>query len=94
MPDDYAGGTFGVTNLGKLNSYDSVPLPQHPQPAIMAACTAIFLAVVVERDGEDVIVPRMMKLVIGGHRILDGTPLAAFLNDMKKLLEEPEALVK
>ena len=88
MPDDYAGGTFGVTNLGKLNSYDSVPLPQPPQPAIMA--------VVVEKDGEDVIGPRMMmKLVIGGdHRILDGTPLAAFLNDMKKLLEDPEALVK
>ena len=96
MPDDYAGGTFGVTNLGKLNSYDSVPLPQPPQPAIMAACTAKKMAVVVEKDGEDVIVPRMMmKLVIGGdHRILDGTPLAAFLNDMKKLLEDPEALVK
>ena len=28
MPEDYAGGTFGVTNLGKLNSFDSVPLPQ------------------------------------------------------------------
>ena len=96
MPDDYAGGTFGVTNLGKLNSYDSVPLPQPPQPAIMAACTAKKMAVVVEKDGEDVIVPRMMmKLVIGGdHRILDGTPLAAFLNDRKKLLEDPEALVK
>lgn len=54
------------------------------------------MAVVVEKDGEDVIVPwMMMKLVIGGdHRILDGTPLAAFLNDMKKLLEDPEALVK
>lgn len=32
MPEDYAGGTFGVTNLGKLNSFDSVPLPQPPQP--------------------------------------------------------------
>ena len=32
MPDDYTGGTFGVTNLGKLNSYDSVPLLQPPQP--------------------------------------------------------------
>ena len=38
----------------------------------MAACTAKKMAVVVEKDGEDVIVPRMMmKLVIGGdHRIL------------------------
>ncbi len=62
----------------------------------MAACTAKKMAVVVEKDSEDFIVPRMMmKLVIGGdHRILDGTPLAAFLNDMKKLLEDPEALVK
>ena len=95
MPEDYAGGTFGVTNLGKLNSFDSVPLPQPPQPAIMAACTAKKMAVVVEgENGEDVIVPRvMMKLVIGGdHRILDGVPLASFLNDMKKLLEDPLSL--
>ena len=95
MPEDYAGGTFGVTNLGKLNSFDSVPLPQPPQPAIMAACTAKKMAVVVEgENGEDVIVPRvMMKLVIGGdHRILDGVPLASFLNDMKKLLEDPHSL--
>ena len=95
MPEDYAGGTFGVTNLGKLNSFDSVPLPQPPQPAIMAACTAKKMAVVVEgENGEDVIVPRvMMKLVIGGdHRILDGVPLACFLNDMKKLLEDPHSL--
>ena len=34
-----------------------------------------------------------MKLVIGGdHRILDGVPLASFLNDMKKLLEDPHSL--
>ena len=95
MPEDYAGGTFGVTNLGKLNSFDSVPLPQPPQPAIMAACTAKKMAVVVEgENGDDVIVPRvMMKLVIGGdHRILDGVPLASFLNDMKKLLEDPHSL--
>ena len=95
MPEDYAGGTFGVTNLGNLNSFDSVPLPQPPQPAIMAACTAKKMAVVVEgENGEDVIVPRvMMKLVIGGdHRILDGVPLASFLNDMKKLLEDPHSL--
>lgn len=95
MPDDYADGTFGVTNLGKLNSFDSVPLPQPPQPAIMAACTAKKMPVVVEKDGEDVVTIRMMmKLVIGGdHRILDGVPLASFLNDMKQLLEAPESLV-
>ncbi len=95
MPDDYADGTFGITNIGKLNSYDSVPLPQPPQPAILAACTAKKMPVVLEQDGEDVIAIRMMmKLVIGGdHRILDGVPLAAFINDMKALLEDPQALI-
>ncbi len=94
MPDDYAGGTFGITNIGKLNSYDSVPLPQPPQPAIMAACTAKKMPVVIEEDGEDTVAIRtMMKIVIGGdHRILDGVPLAAFINDMKVLLEDPASL--
>ena len=62
----------------------------------MAACTAKKMPVVVEKDGEDVVAVRMMmKLVIGGdHRILDGVPLASFLNDMKQLLEAPESLVQ
>ena len=94
MPDDYADGTFGITNLGKLNSYDSVPLPQPPQPAIMAACTAKKMPVVIEGpDGDTIAIRTMMKLVIGGdHRILDGVPLASFLNDMKSLVENPQSL--
>lgn len=95
MPDDYADGTFGITNIGKLNSFDSVPLPQPPQPAIMTACTAKKMPVVLD-DGKDTIAVRMMmKLVIGGdHRILDGVPLAQFINSMKELLENPSQLVQ
>lgn len=70
MPEDYAGGTFGVTNLGKLNSFDAVPLPPAPQPAICRLHGQKMAVVVEGENGEDVIVPRvMMKLVIGGdHR--------------------------
>ncbi len=94
MPDDYSDGTFGITNIGKLNSYDSVPLPQPTQAAIMAACTAKKMPVVVEKDGEDTVAIRtMMTIVIGGdHRILDGVPLASFINDMKTLMEDPQSL--
>lgn len=76
-------------DMTKINVYSSCNI------SIMAACTAKKMPVVIERDGEDVIAVRMMmKLVIGGdHRILDGVPLAAFLNDMKLLLEDPKALV-
>ncbi len=94
MPEDYADGTFGITNIGKLNSFDSVPLPMPPEPAIMTACTAKKMPVVLE-DGNDTIAVRMMmKLVIGGdHRILQGVPLAQFINSMKELLEDPASLV-
>lgn len=60
----------------------------------MAACTAKKMPVVVERDCEDTVAIRtMMKIVIGGdHRILDGVPLASFINDMKTLMEAPQSL--
>ena len=92
MPDDYADGTFGVTNIGKLNSFDSVPLPMPPEAGIMTACTAKKMAVVMPDDS--IQARMMMKLVIGGdHRILDGVPLAQFINSMKELLEDPARLV-
>lgn len=94
-PDDISGGTFGVTNIGKLNSYDSVPRPLPPQSSIMTACTAKKMAVVLD-DGKDTIAARMMmKLVIGSdHRVTDGVPLANFINDVKRYLEDPESLLK
>ena len=92
-PEDYADGTFGVTNIGKLNSFDSVPLPLPPEAGIMTACTAKKMAVVMEDDS--IQARMMMKLVIGGdHRILDGVPLAQFINAMKKYLEDPVSLVE
>ena len=94
-PDDISGGTFGVTNIGKLNSYDSVPRPLPPQSSIMTACTAKKMAVVLD-DGKDTIAARMMmKLVIGSdHRVTDGVPLANFINDVKRYLEDPASLLK
>lgn len=93
-PEDCSEGTFGVTNIGKLNSFDSVPRPLPPQSSIMTACTAKKMAVVLD-DGKDTIAARMMmKLVIGSdHRITDGVPLANFINDVKDYLEHPETLL-
>lgn len=95
--DDVSEGTFGITNIGKLNSFDSVPRPFPPEGSIMTACTAKKMPVVVtDENGEDVIAIRtMMKIVTGSdHRITDGVPLAVFMNSMKELLENPEMLVK
>lgn len=93
-PDDCSGDTFGLTNIGKLNSYDSVPRPLPPQSSIMTACTARKMAVVLD-DGKDTITSRMMmKLVIGSdHRVTDGVPLANFINNVKDYLENPKSLM-
>ena len=95
MPEDYADGTFGITNIGKLNSFDSVPLPMPPEPAIMTACTAKKMPVVLE-DGNDTI--RSTDDDEAGHRRRSpyppqGVPLAQFINSMKELLEDPASLV-
>ena len=94
--DDVSEGTFGLTNIGKLNSFDSVPRPFPPQGSIMTACTAKKMPVVItDENGEDKIVVRtMMKIVTGSdHRITDGVPLAVFMNSMKDLLENPNSLI-
>lgn len=95
--DDVSEGTFGITNIGKLNSFDSVPRPFPPQGSIMTACTAKKMPVVItDENGDDQIVVRtMMKIVTGSdHRITDGVPLAVFMNSMKDYLENPSSLVE
>ena len=94
--DDISEGTFGLTNIGKLNSFDSVPRPFPPQGSIMTACTAKKMPVVItDENGEDKIVVRtMMKIVTGSdHRITDGVPLAVFMNSVKDYLENPNSLI-
>ncbi len=93
--EEMSEGTFGVTNVGKLNVTLAIPMPQPPQPAILAIGVIEKRAVVLN-DGKDTIAARsMMTVNIGGdHRILDGVPLGQFVNSMKKFLEDPESLVK
>jgi len=93
--EDMSDGTFGITNVGKLNVTLAIPLPQPPQPAILGI-GAIEKRAVVLNDGKDTIAARsMMTVNIGGdHRILDGVPLGQFINSLKKFLEDPESLVK
>ena len=94
--DDVSEGTFGITNIGKLNSFDSVPRPFPPEGSIMTACTAKKMPVVItDENGEDQIAIRtMMKIVTGSdHRITDGVPLAVFMNSMKDYLENPNSLI-
>ena len=95
MPEDYSDSTFTITNIGMLNIDSSIPLIFPPQAAILGVCTAKKRPVVIEEDGEDKIAVRlMMNLTLAGdHRIIDGVPIAKFLNSVRGMLENPEKLL-
>lgn len=88
--EDVSDGTFTVSNLGMygLDRFDAIINP--PQVAILAV-GALREAPVV-RDGS-LAVERVVSLVLScDHRVVDGATGAAFLAELKRLLEAPDAL--
>jgi pyruvate dehydrogenase E2 component (dihydrolipoamide acetyltransferase) len=86
-PDDFAGGTFTISNLGMFGIDEFTAIINPPQVAILAVGAASPQPVV--RDGE-IVVRTTMKLTLSvDHRVLDGAMGAQFLADLRALLEAP-----
>ncbi|HZO89916.1 MAG TPA: dihydrolipoamide acetyltransferase family protein [Chthonomonadaceae bacterium] len=86
-PDDLAGGTFTLTNLGTfgIDVFDPIIVP--PQAAILGVGRIADKPVVINKE---IVVRTMMNLCLSfDHRILDGAPAARFLQRVKELLENP-----
>jgi pyruvate dehydrogenase E2 component (dihydrolipoamide acetyltransferase) len=91
-PEDYEGGTFTVSNLGMYGVDEFVAIINTPQSAILAVGAAMPKAVV--KDGELVARNTMRMTVSGDHRVTDGARVAEFMRDLKRLLEQPVALLE
>lgn len=91
LPDDLAGGTFTITNLGMFDIDAFTPIINPPEVAILGAGRIQPKAVV--RDG--VIVARQMWTLslTFDHRLVDGAPAARFLQRIKQLGENPVPLL-
>ena len=90
--NELSGGTFSISNLGMFDVAEFSAIINPPEGAILAVGSVRQVPVVGE-DGA-VIVGRRMKLTIScDHRVMDGAMGARFLQDMKKLLEEPLRLL-
>ncbi len=87
QPDDYAGGTFTVSNLGMfgLDSFTAIINP--PEAGILAVGKIEKTPVV--QDDVIVIRPIMSLTLSYDHRIVDGAPAAQFLARVKDYLENP-----
>jgi pyruvate dehydrogenase E2 component (dihydrolipoamide acetyltransferase) len=91
LPDDFADGTFTITNLGGVDIDGFTPIINPPQAAILGIGRIIDKPVA--RDGA-VVIRSMVTLSLSfDHRIVDGAPAARFLQRIKQLVERPMALL-
>lgn len=90
-PDDMSGGTFTVSNLGMYAIDSFTPIINQPEVAILGVGQIQEKPAVV--NGEIKVCPIMTLSLSFDHRIVDGTPAAAFLTDLKKVLEQPFQLL-
>ncbi|KUI08417.1 branched-chain alpha-keto acid dehydrogenase subunit E2 [Mycolicibacterium acapulense] len=87
-PTELQGSTFTVSNFGALGLDDGVPVINYPEAAILGVGSLKPRAVVVD----DAVVARTtMNLTCAfDHRIADGAQVAAFLCELRDLIEAPE----
>ncbi|MFQ3610636.1 MAG: dihydrolipoamide acetyltransferase family protein [Fimbriimonadales bacterium] len=92
LPDEMTGNTFTVSNLGMFGIEEFAAIINPPAPAILAVGAVKKVPVVLE-DGT--IVPRaQMKVTLScDHRVLDGATGARFLQELKRVLENPVLMV-
>lgn len=89
-PDDIAGGTFTVTNVGTFGTEVGLGIINQPQVAILALGT-IVKKPVVTKDEAIQIAPMMKMALSYDHRVVDGMLAGTFLAELQKNLEEFEA---
>ena len=88
-PDDTAGGTFTLTNVGTFGSIMGTPIINQPQVAIMAVGAIKKRPVVIETEqGDSIAIRYMMYISLSyDHRIIDGSLGSTFLNAVARELE-------
>ena len=89
-PEDFSGGTFTVSNLGMFDVDSFTAVINPPESAILAVGSITPTPVVV--DGQVVVRNRMKVTLSADHRAIDGAMAARFLQEVKRLLEEPFGL--
>ena len=91
-PEEYAGGTITVSNLGSYGIEQFCAIVNPPQAAILAVGAIVKKPIVNSRD-EIEIGHRMSITLSGDHRVVDGAVAAEYMSALRKLLESPALLL-
>ena len=89
--DDLGGGTFTVSNLGMFDVDEFIAIINPPEAAILAVGAVTRRPVAVA--GEVRIAPLMKTTLSVDHRVADGAQAGRFMQEFKKLLENPATLL-
>lgn len=87
MPEDYAGGTFSISNMGMMGIKEFSAVINPPQGAILAIGAGEQRPVV--RDGALAVATLMNCTMSCDHRVVDGAVGAEFLAAFKGYIEDP-----
>jgi pyruvate dehydrogenase E2 component (dihydrolipoamide acetyltransferase) len=88
---DYLGNTFSISNLGMYDVDQFTAIINPPDSGILAIGSIEDKAVV--KDGQVVPGKRMRVTLSVDHRVFYGVTAAQFLQEVKRLLQSPMALV-
>ncbi|OCA87783.1 branched-chain alpha-keto acid dehydrogenase subunit E2 [Bacillus sp. FJAT-27225] len=90
-PDQLKGSTFTISNLGMYAIDAFTPIINQPESAILGVGRIHDKPVAV--NGALEIRPMMALSLSFDHRAMDGAPAAAFLTELKQILENPFELL-
>jgi pyruvate dehydrogenase E2 component (dihydrolipoamide acetyltransferase) len=86
-PEQYGGGTFTISNLGKFDIEEFTAVINPPEAAILTVGSILAKPVVV---GEQIGTGHRMRMTLSrDHRVVDGATGAKFPQELKRLLEHP-----
>lgn len=88
QPNDYAGGTFSVSNLGMAGIESFTAIINPPQAAILAVGATVPTPVVLA-NGSVGVEQRMKVTLSCDHRVIDGALGAEFLKTLRQFFEDP-----
>ncbi|MBS4217899.1 2-oxo acid dehydrogenase subunit E2 [Bacillus sp. FJAT-49711] len=90
-PNEMKGASCTITNIGSAGGQWFTPVINHPEVAILGIGRIAEKPVV--RNGEIVAAPVLALSLSFDHRIIDGATAQHALNQIKRLLNDPELLL-
>ncbi|WP_075982695.1 dihydrolipoamide acetyltransferase family protein [Bacillus massilinigeriensis] len=90
-PDELTNSTFTISNTGGKGGWYATPIINYPEVAILGVHSIKKKPIV--KDDQIIIGDVMGISLTFDHRVIDGAPANAFMEDFGSIIENPELLI-